>query len=152
MAITKTLLGASAAIPESGNTLWGPTMTKVTTDLIDIANVNTDKNAAGSKVNLLTTDTQTPAASATLTVNGTLILVSGSGGAVSLDSTTPITNGEFHGQLLVLSGTSDSNTVTIESGGTNMKMNGDVTLKDSNTINLWWDNTNTFWREIGRNN
>jgi len=152
MAISKTLLGTSREIPQSGNKGWGSTMTTVTTDLIDIANVNTDKNAAGNKVNILTVDTQTPASAATLVVNGSLVRISGSAGAVTLNSTTPIANGEFNGQLLELSGINDTNTVTIESGGTNVKMNGDVTLTDGDHIQYWWDNTSTAWQERGRNN
>jgi len=152
MAISKTLLGTSREIPQSGNKGWGSTMTTVAVDLIDIANVNTDKNAAGSKVNILTVDTQTPAASATLVVNGSLVRISGSAGAVTLNTTTPIANGEFNGQLLELSGINDTNTVTIESGGTNVKMNGDVTLTDGDHIKYWWDNTSTVWQERGRNN
>jgi len=152
MAISKTLLGTSREIPQSGNKGWGSTMTTVATDLIDIANVNTDKNAAGSLVNILTVDTQTPASAATLVVNGSLVRISGSAGAVTLNATTPITNGEFDGQILELSGINDTNTVTIQSNGTNVKMNGDVTLTDGDTIKYWWDNTSTAWRERARNN
>ena len=152
MAVNKTLLGTARVIPETGEVGWGSQTTGVLDDLIDVANVNGALNAASQLVNVGSTGAQTPAGSATLVVSASILRVSGSGGAVTLDTTTPIANGEFDGQLLILTGTSDANTVTIQSTGTNMDMNGDVILTNGDSIEFWWDNTNTLWRERGRSN
>jgi len=64
--------------------------------------------------------TQTPAAGGQITPSGTAVRTSGSGGAVTLGATA-ITNGDSTGQMLLLIGTSDANTVTInDASNTNL--------------------------------
>ena len=152
MSIAKTLLGTARNIAETGETGWGAAHTLTLTELIDVANSGgVQKLAAGGLVSVLTGTAQSLAASATLTPNGTVIEVSGSGGAVTLDTTTPIANGEFDLQLLVLAGTNDTNTVTIQEGSTTVILNGDVTLTDQDTIVLLWIGAVTEWFELFRN-
>lgn len=64
--------------------------------------------------------TQTPAAGGQITPSGTAVRTSGSGGAVTLGATA-IANGDSTGQMLLLIGTSDTNTVTInDASNTNL--------------------------------
>ena len=96
------------------------------------------------------TDT-TLADGATLTVTHPVHRVQGDGGAATLDGTTAIADGTTDGQKLILFGVSDVNTVTIEDAA-NTKLNGQVILTDGDCIELYWDSTNSIWREKGRNN
>lgn len=151
MSIAKTLLGVSRDIPETGETGWGAAMTLTSTELIDIANALVQRLAGGNLVMALTGTAQTPADTAMLTPDGTVVEVAGSGGAVTLDTTTPIANGEFDLQLLILAGTNDTNTVTIQEGSTTVILNGDVTLTDGDVIALLWIGAVTEWFELFRN-
>ena len=126
-------------------------MTLTTTELIDVANSLLQKLAGGNLVVALSGTTQTPAAAATLTPDGTVIEISGSGGAVTLNTTTPIANGEHDLQLLILAGTDNTNTVTIQEGSTTVILNGDVTLTDGDVIALLWIGAVTEWFELFRN-
>ena len=151
MSIAKTLLGVSRNIAEVGETGWGSAHTLTFTELIDAINAGgVQKLSAGGLVSVLTGTAQTPADTTTLTPNGTVIEVSGSGGAVTLNTTTPIANGEFDLQLLVLLGTSDTNTVTIQEGSTTVILNGDVILTDQFAIILLWVGAVTEWFELFR--
>jgi hypothetical protein len=77
--------------------------------------------------------------------------IASSGGAVILDTTTPITAGEFDGQELELEGTSNVNTVELRDSG-NANLNGLIVLADSTRIGLRWNDTASEWRERYRNN
>ncbi len=78
-----------------------------------------------------------------------IIYLSGSGGAVTLDTTTPLSAGTTAGYERVLVGTSDTNTVTIAAQG-NVKQNGEVTLGDGDTIYYEWDVGSSKWQELNR--
>lgn len=151
MSISKTLLGATRLVPETGETGWGSEVTQILVDLIDIAGVSAEKLAGGNIVIVLPPTTATPAAAGTITPTSNYMRVSGSGGAVTLDTTTPIAAGEFDGQLLELEGTSNTNTVTLRDSG-NADINGDITLSDGTTIGLRWNDSASEWRERFRNN
>lgn len=151
MSISKTLLGTARDIPETGETGWGGAMTLTATELIDVANALVQKLAAGNLVMALTGTAQTPAGASTLTPDGTVIELDGSGGPVTLDVTTPIANGEHDLQVLVLLGTDDTNTVTIQEGSTTVILNGDITLTDQDAILLLWVGSVTEWFELARN-
>ncbi len=152
MSIAKTLLGVSRDIAETGETGWGAAHTLTLTELIDVANAGgVQKLAAGGLVTVLTGTAQSLAASATLTPNGTVIELDSTGGAVTLDTTTPIANGEFNLQLLLLLGTDDTNTITIQEGSTTVILNGDVTLTDGDIIALLWVGLVAEWFELFRN-
>jgi hypothetical protein len=152
MSIAKTLLGTSRNIAEVGETGWGSATTLTLTELIDVANAGgVQKLAAGGLVTVLTGTAQSLAASATLTPNGTVIELDSTGGAVTLDVTTPIANGEFDLQLLLLLGTDDTNSITIQEGSTTVILNGDITLTDQDAILLLWVGAVTEWFELARN-
>ncbi len=76
--------------------------------------------------------------------------IDSTGGAVVLDTTTPIAVGEFNGQELRLEGTSATNTVEIRDSGT-VDLNGLVVLDDRQRIILHWNSTLSQWREWNRN-
>ncbi len=65
------------------------------------------------------------------------------------DVTTAITSGAFAGQILILQGTSDTNTIIIKNGA-NTKLTGDITLGAEDTLTLVWDGTK--WVEITSSN
>ncbi len=73
--------------------------------------------------------------------------IAGSGGAVTVTATNPVAIGSSTGQILILYGTSDTNTVTLTEG-TNLSMNGNVTLGVDDMIALLWNGT--YWNEIAR--
>jgi len=151
MALPKTFYAVSRDIPQSGERNWGNTMTQVVADLIDGLDGVTLLLASGvSLLKLESTDTSF-AAGATLTATFPAHRVQGASGAVTLDATTAVTDGSIDGQLLVLFGVSDTNTVTIEDAA-NTKLNGQVILTDGDCIILYWDSTNSLWREVARNN
>lgn len=75
------------------------------------------------------------------------IYVAGSGGAVTVSASPPITAGTVSGQEIRLVGTSDTNTVTFENGS-GLSINGSVELSDDSSIDLEWDGSQ--WRECAR--
>lgn len=92
---------------------------------------------------------QTPAAAATLTplaYRKQILPISGSGGAVTI-ADLGITNA-LAGDELVLIGTSDTNTVTLDSA-TNTVMNGSVTLGLDDSISFIFYSSK--WKEVSRN-
>ena len=151
MSIAKTLLGSARVVPETGETGWGAETTQILVDLIDSNNITVEKLASGSLVQIITPGTATPAAASTLVPTSSYMRISGSGGAVTLDTTTPITAGEFDGQALEIEGTNDTNTVTIEDSG-NVELNGLIVLASGTWITLRWNSTAVKWRERNRSN
>lgn len=149
MSVNKTLFGQARIVPETNETGWGAEVTGQLGDLLDGADEVLHKNGTAILIRHQSEDS-TLAASATLTPTKTVHRVAGSGGAVTLDTTTAIASGNKDGQLLILEGTSDTNTVTIQSGA-NVQLNGDVVLAQDDKISLRWDATRGDWIEIGRN-
>lgn len=151
MSIAKTLLGSARLVPETGETGWGDEGTQILVDLIDIANVLVQKLTSGALVLVYPTATATLAASATLTQSAPIMRIKSTGGAVTLDTTTPITAGEFDGQQLEIVGTDNTDTVTIPNSG-NVFLNGLILLTSGVRIGLEWFDSNSLWVEKTRNN
>lgn len=80
-----------------------------------------------------------------------MFLVSGNGGPVSLNSTTPISAGTQNGATLIMIGTDDLNPVTIPDSGS-LQINGPCTLYAKETIELVWLTHFNQWVELSRNN
>ena len=150
MSISKTLHTVVRVIPETDETAWGLETTNLLVEVTETLEETTCKTAAGDYYPKLETTSQTLAGSATLTPLSCRVKLTGSGGAVTLDSTTAIADGEFEGQILELQGTSDSNTVTIWDAS-NVGINGDITLYQDTVISLIWDVTRDLWVERFRN-
>ena len=106
-----------------------------------------------NRIAFLPQTTQTLAASdAILASESVLIQVGGSGGAVTLTSEPTIAEGD-PGQLLILVGTSDANTVTIQDlgalAGSNVDMGGvNRTLGLSDYLVLIFNEETDNWEEI----
>lgn len=75
------------------------------------------------------------------------IYVQGSGGAVTISANPKIAAGNQDGDLLLVVGRSDSNTVTIANGN-GVSQNGAITLRVDDSILYSWDTTN--WVEVSR--
>jgi len=97
-------------------------------------------------------DAQSVAAVGTVTVSTNQRMmkrISGSGGAVTASTSTPVADGSIDGQELLLIGSSDTNTLTIEAQG-NVDLNGNITFYANTVLSLLWDLTNSKWVEIFR--
>ncbi len=151
MSIAKTLLGNARIVAETGETGWGDETTQIVVDLIDIANVSVQELASGSLVHALPPTSATLAGAATLALTSSYMRLDSTGGAVVLDTVTPIAAGEFDGQLLELEGVDGVNTVEIRDSG-NANLNGLIILVDGTWITLRWNSSAAEWRERNRNN
>lgn len=101
---------------------------------------------------------QTLAAANTISPNASKLRVAGSGGAVILTSTPTITAAVADGQKIVIMGTDDANTVTLqdESNFANTKLRlaggNDVTLGLYDTLELLYDDATGFWVQVSASN
>lgn len=145
--------GQNYAIPSSGEVGWGD---QVSSFLIAVAQNTLVSGATVEEliIESLTTTTQTDeqfavtvAEADTLDPVGTNIILTALDN-ITLNTTTAIDDGEENGQLLTLTGTSDTNTITIQDGA-NTRLNGDVILGNGETITLKWDATRK-WVEVNR--
>lgn len=89
------------------------------------------------------TETTVAASDTLIPATRTHILTAAS--AVTLDTTTAIQDGLYKGQMLILVGTDDTNTVTINTGA-NTHFSANRALGDGDTLMLVWDGTN--WLEV----
>jgi len=99
---------------------------------------------------IIASASQTPAAAGTITPSGTAVRVSGSGGAVTLGATS-ISNGDSTGQYLMLIGTSDVNTVTINDG-TNTNLGAASRTLGLNDILVLFYVSGQGWNEVSFSN
>jgi hypothetical protein len=148
MATPVNLFGVVRKIPANKERRWGSEVRSVLIDLSTWANGLGKLSGSAPLIGFGSTDS-TLAAAATLTPASIVHRVQGSGGAVTLNGTTAIANGTLTGQLLVLIGLSDTNTVTIQHGS-NVRLNGNVVLALDDVLWLRWDGTD--WLELSRNN
>lgn len=94
----------------------------------------------------------------TIQPNAGKIRVEGSGGAVTLTSTPTIANPAADGQLLILEGNSNVNTLTLQDqsalGGSNLNLAGgtNATLGQGDILMLTWSTPMGCWNEICRSN
>lgn len=96
---------------------------------------------------------QTVAAGNTLLPNARKIRVAGSGGPITLISTPTITNPVSDGQRLLIQGTDDTNTVTLQDSGTlaGSKLRLQSTsrvLGEGDNLELEWDQSLSSWFEV----
>ena len=150
MALSKSLFGTARLVPETDEENWGGEVTGQLGDVLDGGDEFWQKSGANVVAQRKKT-TLTPIASATITWTKTRHKVSGSAGAVTLDTTTPISAGAFDGQPLRLIGDDNTNTVTILHSG-NASLNGNVTLANGQFIDLEWDDDDSLWYETARSN
>ncbi len=93
--------------------------------------------------------TQTVNSFATLTPTKSYYKVEGNGGAVSFNATTAIADGTTAGQVLILEGNHDTNSVQLPDNA-NTKLDGSFTIGNGDSIMLIWNGAD--WIEISRSN
>lgn len=148
MAVSKTLYGSSRSVPETPEEDWGSEVTTFLGDMIDgLENVSEKIGAAYAFVLGTDVDDTSLAAGATITPAGGKHRVAGASGAITLNATTAIADGTKDNQLLLLEGTSDTNTVTVPAAA-NTKLPAAVTLGDGDTLYLAWNNTRSAWVQL----
>jgi len=91
----------------------------------------------------------TPAASSTLTPTSSYLLLNPAA-SVTLNATTAIANGSTIGDVLILEGTSDSQTVTINDAANTNLAAASRTLGNDDTLMLLWNGSS--WIEISFSN
>ncbi len=84
----------------------------------------------------------------TIPVQSEFIKISAAG-AVTSSLTTAISNGFWYGQILVLEGTDNVNTITIKNTA-NTKLSADCVLGIYDSLTLIWEGT--YWMELARSN
>lgn len=97
-------------------------------------------------------------AATTIAVSGTCkVRVAGNGGAVILTGTPTITGDFFDGDIVIIIGTDDTNTVTLQDksnlAGSDLNLNNglDFTLGINDNITLMYNLAKTEWQELSRN-
>ena len=92
------------------------------------------------------------AAGDSLAITNSIIRISGNGGPINLTSNPQIADGT-HGQIIIIKGSSDTNTVTFDDGAGLALTNAiSVTLGNRDTLVLMYDATDDMWIEISRSN
>lgn len=151
MSVSKNYLNTARYVPETDETDWGAEVTTELGDLLDGADELLCRDSSLNFFLRLQAADSSLAASATLTPTSPVHRVQGTSAAVTLDTTTAIADGAYDGQILILIGANDTNTVTIEHNS-NCQLNGDITLTKYDILALHWDDTNSNWIEMYRSN
>ena len=94
---------------------------------------------------------QARADDSTITIDNGIVRVVGDGGAAVLDTNPAIEDGAADGQMVIIQGTHDVNTVQIaDNVNTALAAGGAVTLGAGDTIQLIWDSGDSLWYEVSR--
>jgi len=94
---------------------------------------------------------QTRTDDSTILVDNTIIRVVGDGGAVTLDVSPAIEDGVSDGQMIIIQGTHNTNTVTIaDDCNCQLDSGASAVLGQGDTIQLIWDSGDSDWYEISR--
>lgn len=118
----------------------------------------TNNVSVGGAIFAPSTAIQSLLAATAINPNASKIRVVGNGGAVILVATPTITTPVADGLLLLIMGTDDTNTVTLQDetslAGTKLRLNagGDRTLGLYDTLLLAYDSTSGFWTEVAFSN
>lgn len=150
MAVSVTYRSTTYSVPETDEEDWGAEVTAQLTALLNGGDATEHESAASNIVAKEPVGADlTIAAAATITWTHNVHMVTGSGGAVTVDSTTGVSAGEFDRQKLTLIGGSDTNTVTLAHAG-NLNLNGACVLAAGHHVVLRWDNDGSEWIEESR--
>ena len=121
-------------------------------------NIGINDASPGARLEVNGTVAYTPSASTNITAAGgitatrALMRVQGSPGAVNITANPQIADGT-DGQILVLKGMHDTNTVTLDNGtGISLTSGASFTLGNKDTITLIYDALDDEWIEISRSN
>lgn len=149
MGLTQNLFGVARTIPETGEVDWGAEMTALLSAItyaVDGAMYKTSSNIALLRFERTTT---TLAAGATLTPTYPWHHIQGDGGAVTLSAVTAIADGEVDGQLLRLTCSHATYSVTVPDGA-NTDLNGPAIVEQGQSLLLQWNATDSVWEEVSR--
>jgi hypothetical protein len=92
------------------------------------------------------------AAGDSIAVTSSIIRIAGNGGPINMSSSPQIADG-VNGQIIIIKGTNDTNTVTLDDGtGLALTNALSVTLGNKDTIVLMYDSIDDQWIEISRSN
>ena len=150
MGISQALFGVNYTVPETPDRNWGAQVTAYNLAIMQALNTGYfSLNSNG--VLVLNSTVLALAASATITPARQAHYVASTGGAVTLDATTAIADGSIDGQTLFLFGNSNTNTVEVPNSA-NTRLNGSVILTLGDCLALQWNDTDSNWWEISRNN
>jgi len=127
------LQGSMLDLQYTGNGSWQP---------LSLGAVNGNFTIAGFPI--IASTTAAPANGGTLTPTSGFVRLSPAS-LVTLNATTAISAGAAAGQMLILEGTSDSNTVTINDNA-NTRLVSNRTLGANDTLTLMWDGS--AWVEL----
>lgn len=149
MSIPKILLSSDYEIPEllqKGG--WGADFTNLLVQVIDL--LNSLFIASSSNRRKYPTQAFLVGAGTTLapSLRTTVSRIAGSGGPVTLNATTAIADGEEDGQLLILIGTNDTNTVTINDAANTDLGAATRVLALGSALMLIYNSTRTLWEEV----
>lgn len=87
-----------------------------------------------------------------IAVTTSIAKVIGNGGAINLTSNPQITDGT-DGQIIIIKGTNDTNTLTLDDGdGLSLTDGASFTLGNKDTMALMFDAGDDEWIEISRSN
>jgi hypothetical protein len=166
-ALARTALGlgtmatqADSAVAISGGTLTGVNVTGTgTLSALGVSGSTTLTGALGlgGQVYAPSSTLQSLLAATAINPNAFRLRVVGNGGAVTLTATPTISPTTTDGQLLIIQGTSDANTVTLQDVATlpGSQLNlgaGTRVLGAGDSIFLAWDLPTTSWYEISFSN
>jgi len=156
-------IGYGTGASETGSDKLYIDVTGITNPLIygefdnDLIKINGDFEVV-NKFALLPAVDSLYLATETLVSDTSLIRVGGSGGAVTMTSTPTIVAGTIDGQILSITGTDDTNTVTLvdddNDAGTKLELAGsiDFTMGKYDKIVFEWYATDSVWIEVSRSN
>ena len=126
--------------------------------MADTGNTSIGKTSTNAKLEVNGSLALTPsntiniAAGDSLAVTNSIIRIAGNGGPINLTSTPQIADGTS-GQIIIIKGTSDTNTVTFDDGAGLALTNAiSVTLGNKDTLVLMYDAIDDLWIEISRSN
>lgn len=149
----------ASAVAITGGTLNGtlgattPAPATVTTLTATGAALLSGDVTHSAKTFLTTSAIQSLLAATAINPNATKVKVVGNGGAVSLIATPTITNPSADGQLLIIQGTDNTNTVTLQDegslAGTKLELGAATrALGLGDTLGLLWDASAGKWFEL----
>ena len=74
----------------------------------------------------------------------TLFKLVSDGGEVNITTNPQIVAGKVDGQIIILKGTSDVNTIIFEDGN-GLSMSASVTLGNKDILSFYWDSSDSLW-------
>ena len=147
-------LESSASVAISGGVITGTPISGASGSFTTLA---ASTSATLQKLFGVVSGVQSVLATDQIAATALIVKVVGNGGPVTLNSTPTVPTPSTDGQILIIRGTNDTNTVTLQSevahAGTTLKMGANTrVLGLGDQIMLVWDSSTGFWYEVGFSN